>query len=158
MRRAFPVWKVFPYVAAQFAGSIIASLFVCFLSGQSDLVSRHDSFLMWQRFFAELLASFVLMLVILGTAHKHKITGSNAAIAVAFAVLAGHIIAEPISGAGMNPARTLGPAIVSGNFSDWWIYLFAPSLGACIAVIVISILQGACNHDERVSAEGTDAH
>lgn len=158
IRRAFPVWKVFPYVAAQFTGAIIASLFVFLLIGQSDLVSRHDSFLEWQRFFAESLASCVLLLVILGTANKHKVTGSNAAIAVAFAILVGHIIAEPISGAGMNPARTLGPAIVAGNYTDWWIYLFAPLFGASIAVIVISILQGSCNHDERESAEGRDAH
>ena len=80
--------------------------------------------------------------------------GHNAAIAVGSTVALLGLFASPISGASMNPARTLGPDIVSTDFTGWWVYVAGPVIGAAIAVMVIGLVRGLPDKEEREAAEG----
>jgi aquaporin Z len=64
------------------------------------------------------------------------------------------LFASPISGASMNPARTLGPDIVSTDYTGWWIYVLGPVIGAAIAVMIIGLVRGLPDKEERAAAEG----
>jgi aquaporin Z len=64
------------------------------------------------------------------------------------------LFASPISGASMNPARTLGPDIVSTDFTGWWVYVFGDLAGAAIAVIIITLARGLPDRAEREAAQG----
>jgi aquaporin Z len=90
----------------------------------------------------EVVLSAGLVSVILGTASGAQAVGWGAAIGVgSFIALAG-MIGAPVSGASMNTARSLGPAIVLWHFTDWWVYLLGPLLGAVIAVGIAYLLRG----------------
>jgi aquaporin Z len=89
-----------------------------------------------QSFVLEFILTAILMAVILRVSSGAKEKGITAAIAVGGVVAMEAIFAGPISGASMNPARSLGPALVAGQFSHLWIYLIAPTLGALAAVVV----------------------
>ena len=80
--------------------------------------------------------------------------GHNAAIAVGSTVALLGLFASPISGASMNPARTLGPGIVSGNLTGWWVYVLGDSIGALLAVMLISLVRGLPGRSEQDAAEG----
>jgi aquaporin Z len=64
------------------------------------------------------------------------------------------LFASPISGASMNPIRTLAPDIVANNYDGWWIYLLGPAIGALLAVGLIGLVRGFPNAQERDAAEG----
>jgi glycerol uptake facilitator-like aquaporin len=92
----------------------------------------------------ETVLTFFLMLVIVAVATDTRAVGQGAAIAIGSAVALGSLVGGPVSGASMNPARSLGPAVVSGDLTDLWIYLIAPPIGAIVAVLVYRYLrQGA---------------
>jgi aquaporin Z len=102
----------------------------------------------------ETVLTAILVSIILNTATGHRSIGHNAAIAVGSTVALLGLFASPISGASMNPARTLGPDIVANNYTGWWVYIAGPLLGAAIAVIIISIVRGLPNKKERDAAQG----
>src|SRR5260221_9749702 len=81
----------------------------------------------------EVVLTFLLLTVILGTATNHGLVGHNAALAVGGTIAFCGLFAAPISGASMNPARSLGPFLVSGQFTDIWIYVVGPIAGALLA-------------------------
>ena len=83
-----------------------------------------------QAFVMEVVLTFLLITVILGTATNHRLTGPNAAIAVGGIIVLAGLLAGPISGASMNPARSFGPFLVSGQLADAWIYVVGPTAGA----------------------------
>ena len=80
----------------------------------------------------------------------------NAAIAVGSTVALLGLFASPISGASMNPARTLGPGIVGADLSGWWVYVFGDIIGAAIAVMIIILVRGLPDKEETEAAEGGD--
>src|SRR6266536_1833022 len=96
----------------------------------------------------------ILVSVILHTATGSRSIGHNAAIAVGSTVALLGLFASPISGASMNPARTLGPDIVGANFTGWWVYVFGDLIGAAIAVLIIVLVRGLPDKAEREAAEG----
>src|SRR5262249_14791731 len=126
-RSVFP-WHCVPfYIASQLAGAVAASLLLLVTFGNVDHLGAtipHAGLM--QAFALEILLSLLLILVILGTACEHKLLGPNAALAVGGAIILCGLVGSPISGASMNPARSLGPALVSGTFDAWWIYLLGP--------------------------------
>jgi aquaporin Z len=81
--------------------------------------------------------------------------GHNAAIAVAFTIALTGLFAAPISGASMNPARSLGPAIVTGDLTDQWIYIVGPFAGAFLATVIAFVLRGQTTSDAIEAASGT---
>ena len=102
----------------------------------------------------ETVLTAILVSIILNTATGSRSIGHNAAIAVGSTVALLGLFASPISGASMNPARSLGPDIVSTNFTGWWVYIAGPVIGAGIAVMIIGLVRGLPNKDERDAAEG----
>jgi aquaporin Z len=102
----------------------------------------------------EFVLTAILVSIILNTATGSRSIGHNAALAVGATVALDGLFASPISGASMNPARTLGPDIVAWHFTGWWIYIAGPIAGATIAVMVIALLRGLPDKEEIEAAEG----
>ena len=86
--------------------------------------------------------SFFLMFVIMAVATDTRAVGEAAAIAIGGTVGLDAMFGGPISGASMNPARSLGPAVVSGNLHALWLYLLAPILGASLAALTYQLIRG----------------
>jgi len=123
------------YLAAQLMGAFTASLIVLVLFPASEtLGATLPSGPPLQSFVLEIVLTFMLMLVILSVAHGPKEVGVMAGIAIGGVVGLEAMFAGPISGASMNPARSLAPAIVSGRTEHLWVYLAAPCIGAALAI------------------------
>lgn len=146
--RRFPLRSVVSYLAAQCAGALAASavlrlLFAGHFGLGGTLPAQGDL----QSFVLELLLTSILMFVILNVSTGAQEKGLMAAVAIGAVVAFEALFAGPISGASMNPARSLAPALVSGHFSHLWIYLTAPVLGALLAVAGCRCVQqpGCCS-------------
>ncbi len=132
----FPVKHVLPYFASQAIGAFAASAMLKYLFPQSiTLGATIPSGTDMQSFWLELILTYFLMLVIMRVAHGSKETGMMAGIAIGSIIALEAAFAGPISGASMNPVRSLAPAVVSGHLSSIWIYLTAPFIGAVLAVL-----------------------
>ena len=145
----FPGKWVAPYVASQCAGALLASFFwVLYFPQHASLGATIPTVGQLQAFFIELLLTWWLMTVILGVSEGAKEKGLVAGIVIGSVVALEATFAGPVTGASMNPARSLGPAIVSGQTFDLWIYVFATSLGAVLAVFTCRLTKGpACCAD-----------
>jgi aquaporin Z len=134
--RRFEGNSVLPYVLSQCLGAILASFTLRFLfSDHVTLGATLPAGSIMQTFVLETLLTCILMFVILGVSTGANEKGITAGIAVGGVVGLEALFAGPISGASMNPARSLGPALVSFHTAALWIYLTAPILGALLAVI-----------------------
>jgi aquaporin Z len=145
LRGNFPWRRVGPYIVAQFAGAVLATLLLI------GLIGRHGSAgltlpgpgistgtaLAW-----EALLTTGLVSVILGTASGAQQLGPIAALGVGSYIILAGLFGGPVSGASMNPARSLGPALVLGDWASWWAYLVGPLIGALIAVGFAWVLRG----------------
>jgi len=156
-RRVFPARWVVPYWVAQFAGASCAALF---LQAMFTHVSAGGNYPIakpggdWRSLVMEMVLTAILVSIILNTATGGRSIGHQAAIAVGSTVALLGLFASPISGASMNPARTLGPDIVGNDYTGWWIYILGPVLGAAIAVAIINTVRGLPDKDEREAAQG----
>jgi aquaporin Z len=156
-RGVFKVAWVLPYLLVQLAGAVAAALF---LQGMYGHVASGGNYPIarpggdWRSLVMEIVLTAILVSVILNTATGYRSIGHNAALAVGSTVALLGLFASPISGASMNPARTLGPDIVSLDFTGWWIYIVGPVVGAALAVLLIGLVRGLPNKDEREAAEG----
>ena len=156
-RRVFPTRWVLPYWSAQFAGAIGAALLLQFLFGDVSAGGNYPIAKAggdWRSFIMEIILTTILVSVILNTATGGRSIGHNAAIAVGSTVALLGLFASPISGASMNPARTLGPGIVGADLSGWWVYVFGDLIGAAIAVMIIVLVRGLPDKEETAAAEG----
>jgi aquaporin Z len=156
-RRVFPAGWVVPYWVAQFAGAICAALFLQAMFGD---VSAGGNYPIakpggdWRSLVMETVLTAILVSIILNTATGGRSIGHNAAIAVGSTVALLGLFASPISGASMNPGRTLGPDIVGNDYTGWWIYILGPVIGAAIAVMIIGAVRGLPDKEERDAAQG----
>jgi aquaporin NIP len=131
--RHFPWREVVFYVLAQVMGAVLGALSLRLLMGDmASLGTTLPSGSVLQSFWLEILLSAVLMFVIISVATDTKAVGTPAALAIGFTVALDAMWGGPISGASMNPARSLGPALVAGIWDHQWLYLLAPVLGAAI--------------------------
>jgi aquaporin Z len=132
----FTAKQVAPFILSQCAGALLASLLLRALFGNhanmGATLPRED--LVYQCLILEFILTFILMFVILNVATGAKEKGVVAGMAIGGVIALEATFAGPISGASMNPARSLGPAVASMNFSALWIYLLGPALGALLAV------------------------
>jgi aquaporin Z len=139
-------WRRVPgYVAAQVVGALVAALVLRGLFGdvaQLGATMPSRGFTGAQAFAVELLLTLGLVSTILGTASTAQNVGSFSALAVSGYIALAGLWASPVSGASMNPVRSLGPALVAGQLHDLWIYLTAPVLGAALAVAAAFVLRG----------------
>ena len=135
--RRFDRWLVVPYVASQLIGGVAASLLLrALFPNQQNLGATVPSAGDWHAFTFELLLTLILMFVILRVSTGAKEKGITAGIAVGAVVGLEAMFAGPVTGASMNPARSLAPAVVSGRLEHVWVYVAAPVLGAVVAVAV----------------------
>jgi len=139
--KKFKIKELTPYIVSQLSGAILASLILKLLFPMNQnlgatipLGSEMQSFVM------ELILSFLLMLVIINVAHGSKEQGMFAGIAIGCVIILEAMFAGPISGASMNPARSIAPALVSKNLNHLWLYIIAPITGASLAVGIWKIL------------------
>lgn len=138
--RRFPTAMVLPYIFAQCGGGILASLLLHWLfPTHSTLGATHPAGSWSQSFVLEMVLTAILMFVILAVSTGAKEKGTTAGIAIGAVIALEALFAGPISGASMNPARSLAPAIVSMRYEGVWIYVLSPILGATIAVFVCHI-------------------
>jgi len=129
-------WRWVPgYVAAQVLGALAASgLLRALFPADATLGATLPAGAARQSFILEIVLTALLMLVILSVSTGAKEKGITAGIAVGAVIALEAMFAGPISGASMNPARSLAPALVSGHLEHLWLYLLAPAIGALLAV------------------------
>lgn len=138
----FPAKQVLPYIISQCAGAFAASLILKFLFPGSVLLGATiPAGSDMQSLVLEFILTFLLMLVIINVATGSKEQGLFAGMAIGSVVLLEAMFAGPISGASMNPARSLAPAVVAGELSHLWIYFVAPIMGAATAVFIQKLIQ-----------------
>ncbi len=158
-RGDFP-WKRVPaYIAAQLLGAILATLLLWALIGKQGSAGltlpghgiSTGTALVW-----ELVLTVGLVSVILGTASGAQQIGPLAALGVGSYIALAGLWGSPVSGASMNPVRSLGPALVLGDWTSWWAYLIGPVAGAVIAVGFAYVLRGrGGGHSGEAAAQGT---
>jgi aquaporin NIP len=125
------------YWLAQVGGAILAAAFLrATLGDGAPLGVTEPSGSVGQALIWEIALTFVLMSVIAATATDPRATNLGAGAAIGAAVALGSLVGGPVTGASMNPARSIGPAVVSGDLANLWIYLLAPPIGAAVAIVV----------------------
>jgi aquaporin NIP len=143
--RHFPLPEVVPYIAAQLAGAFAASLALRALfglgHGLGETHPAHVSDLAATVLEAGLTA--VLMTVILAVATDTRAVGQLAAVAIGATIGLEALVLGPITGASMNPARSLAPAVVGEDLTGIWIYLVGPTVGALVGVGIYEFMRGA---------------
>ena len=136
----FKAKQVVPYILSQCSGALLASLLLrALFSNRANMgatlpIEIEGERLVFQCLILETILTFILMFVILNVATGAKEKGIVVGIVVGGVIALEAIFAGPISGASMNPARSLGPAVASMNFTAFWIYVLAPPIGALLAV------------------------
>ncbi|MDA8971556.1 aquaporin [Flavobacteriaceae bacterium] len=148
--KKFP-WKEVPaYVLAQLIGAFLASGILLYLFPESQtLGATLPGLPALKVFILEIILSFFLMVVIINVSTGSKEIGVVAGIAIGSVVLLEAMFAGPITGASMNPARSIAPAVVSGNIADLWIYIFAPIIGCLLAVVSCKLVKDEQCCDEN---------
>ena len=151
LKRLFPWSWLLPYWAAQLGGAVLGALGLRAMFGEAAAagISRPVLVGSGTALAIEAVLSAILVTVILGTADRHRLIGPNAALAVGATIALCALVALPLEGASMNPARSFGPAVIGGSLGDLWIYWIGPVVGAVIAVIVTTIVHGAPEPDGR---------
>lgn len=135
--------QVIPYIASQCVGAILASLLLRFLyPDQMQLGPTVPIGSDMQSFVLEIMLTGILMFVVLNVTVGAKEKGITAGLAIGGVISFEVLCGGPISGASMNPARSLAPAIVGGPMGSLWIYLTAPVIGAVLAVPISIFLRG----------------
>jgi aquaporin Z len=141
--RRFPPRRVLPYVTSQVAGAVLASSLVYGLfPAHPTLGATLPQGSAWQSFLLEAVLTWLLMFVALCVSTGSRAKGLTAGIAVGAVIGLEALFAGPVSGASMNPARSLAPALLSGRVEHLWVYLVAPPLGACLAVASCCCVHG----------------
>lgn len=141
LAKKFEAKHVTPYIISQLAGAFLASFILNYLFPTNELLGATiPSGTPLQSFILECILTFFLMLVIIHVATGSKEQGMFAGLAIGSTVLLEAMFAGPVSGASMNPARSLAPAIVSGHMEHLWVYLTATILGAAVAIPIWKFL------------------
>ncbi len=156
LTRHFPWPRVAGYWAAQATGALLAAAIlrgslgdIAHVGATLPAGSQRQSFL-W-----EVVLTFFLMFVIIAVATDTRAVGEAAAIAIGGTVGLDAMFGGPISGASMNPARSLGPAVVSGDLHALWLYLTAPLLGAALGALAYQFVRGEQTRPAHVQRAAT---
>jgi aquaporin NIP len=158
--RHFPWTEVPLYVAGQLCGAVAAACTLRALFGaRAGCGATVPAGSVWQALGMEVLLTAILMFVITSVATDTRAVGEIAAIAIGGTVTLDALWGGPVSGASMNPARSLGPALVAGNWAGHWIYWLGPILGALLGAAAYEVLRGpkggGCPPDRPQPEAGT---
>lgn len=149
--KRFKLSDLFPYIVSQITGAILASLVLKILFPSNEFLGttmpRNSD---WQSFLLETILTFFLMLVIINVATGSKEQGMFAGLAIGSTVLLEAMFAGPISGASMNPARSIAPALISGHTEHLWIYIAAPVAGAALAIPIYKLLHPNNQYSKQI--------
>ncbi len=144
LTRHFPRREAVAYLAAQLLGAIAAAalLLAVWPSAPASLGATLPSVGVGSAFVYEMVLTAFLMFVIMAVATDTRAVGAGAAIAIGGTVGLDALFGGPITGASMNPARSIGPGLVSGELHDLWIYIAAPIVGAAIGALAYQLVRG----------------
>ena len=145
LRKDFPPHRLLGYIAAQLIGATLACLFLLAVFGNVEHLGATlpgPGYHNWQALLMEIALTGGLVSVILGTASAAQNVGTIGALGVGGYIALAGLWAAPVSGVSMNPARSFGPALVSGDWTSYWVYVVGPLVGALIAVGFAVILRG----------------
>jgi aquaporin Z len=145
LRRDFPWVRVPGYIVVQLAGAALAAWFLQAVVHVSSFYGSNypaSGFSSADAFWMELVLTFGLVSVILGTASGAQNLGVIGAMGVGGYIALAGLWGSPISGASMNPARTFGPDLVAANFTSYWVYVAGPLAGAVVAAGTAYVLRG----------------
>lgn len=150
-------WKeAFTYIIAQIIGGLIGAALLCFIAfgkpgfdiavnglGQNGFADfSPQKYSMMAGFVAEVVFTFIFLLVILGSTSTKNIHGGFAGLAIGLSLVLIHIVGIPVTGVSVNPARSIGPAVFTGaeHISQLWLFIIAPIIGGSLAAIVYNAL------------------
>ena len=145
LRGDFPWWRVPGYIVMQLGGAALAAWFlqaVVHVSASFGSNYPASGYSNGDAFWMELILTFGLLSVILGTASGAQNIGVIGALGVGSYIALAGLWGSPISGASMNPARTFGPDVVAADFTAYWVYIAGPLAGAVVAVGIAFVLRG----------------
>ena len=145
LRRDFPWRRVPGYIIIQLLGATLACLFLRLVFGNIEHLGATlpgPGYHSWQALLMEIVLTALLVSVILGTASAAQNVGAIAALGVGGYIALAGLWAAPVSGVSMNPARSFGPALASGDWTSYWVYVAGPVAGALIAVGFALVLRG----------------
>ncbi|MEA2451181.1 MAG: glycerol uptake facilitator protein [Thermoleophilaceae bacterium] len=146
--RKFP-WNAVPaYIGAQLVGGLLGSLAVWAVFGSDGrdapillgTTAPGDGFSVGVVFLAEVLITFILLIVVMATATDERAESPAVGLGVGLTIAAGILVAGPVSGASFNPVRTLAPDIVAGQFPAWAAYLGGPLVGAVLGALLYEFM------------------
>jgi len=146
---------VVPYWVAQLAGAVLASLCVLIAFDQNAVkltATTPGAVGAWEALFLEILASAIFVLVILRVTESGKF-GASAFVAIPLALAAANLALAPFSGASLNPARSFGPALIGGEWTDFWIYVVGPPLGGIVGWLVYAVVVKGWRDEAKPEAE-----
>jgi glycerol uptake facilitator-like aquaporin len=144
LSRHLPAHDLLAYWTAQIAGAVLAALLLLVIwpSHRADLGATVPSVSSMRAVTIELMLTALLMLVIMSVATDTRAVGAPAALAIAAAVGLAAIAFGPLTGASLNTARSLGPALAAGKWQDFWVYLVGPLVGAPLGALIYQALRG----------------
>jgi aquaporin Z len=145
LRGDFPWKRLNGYILFQLVGAALAGLFLLAVFGNVEHLGATlpgPGYANWQALLMEVALTAGLVSVILGTASAAQNVGPIAALGVGGYIALAGLWAAPVSGVSMNPARSFGPALVSGDWTSYWVYVIGPLVGALIAVGFAFVLRG----------------
>jgi aquaporin NIP len=144
LTRHFPPRDAVAYVAAQLAGAVAAALVLLVLwpDKPADLGAPVPTVAVGRAFLYELILTAILMFVIMAVATDTRAVGSAAALAIGGTIALDALFGGPATGASMNPARSFGPALVSGHWRDFWVYVAGPVAGSALGALAYQLVRG----------------
>lgn len=147
--KKFPKEKILGYLSAQIVGATLAS-FIHFLiwGANHQFGGTQLGVSVGTGFLVEFILSFVLMFVIMSVATDSRAVGELAGIAIGTTVALCAFVGGPLTNASMNPARSIGPAILSGSIDNLWLYILAPILGAALGALTYDKIRCLNEPDE----------
>lgn len=150
LKRLVPPRWLLPYWIAQLLGAVLAAGLLSLLFGDAAREGVSRPHVAGATALAlEVVLTWLLVVVILGTADRYRVVGPDAALAVGATIALCGLIALPIEGASMNPARSLGPALVAGDLSNLPIYVLGPIGGAALGALLTTFLHGTTADDGK---------
>jgi MIP family channel proteins len=144
LTRHFPAREAFAYVAAQLAGATLGALtlLAVWTDKPAHLGATVPTVSAGSAFVYEVVLTAFLMFVIIAVATDTRAVGAAAAIAIGGTVGLDALFGGPVTGASMNPARSFGPALVAGEWRDFWVYLAGPVIGAALGALAYQVIRG----------------
>ena len=140
--KRFEAKEVLPYISFQLLGAFLASLSLKVIFPEHEFLGVTTPVDSWQQSFVlEFILTFILMFVILLLSEGSKEVGLMTGLVIGSVVAFEAIFAGPVSGASMNPARSIAPAVVSGHLTHLWLYVVATTLGAVTSVYVVKLIK-----------------